>query len=248
MKIKKNQSKYKKIQKKTYIHRKFIKNSKNKKNIHIEKPTASIWVVLRHSIEFTKTDTKHSISHISTGIHRISHQNTYKYTQYTQEYTQLTHMDTETPHIDTPPNTHMYTPPRIVHPETDTLINSSFGTRYGTSISGVEIHTPQFGTRKYVQIHTIHTGIHTKRHNMTQNDTYWHIFTQNTTQIHTNTHILHTFTHKLPHLWVGHKKSHVYIYIYIYIQQNQHIHTFIQSYRHHPTHQHNQIKNKSNHQ
>ena len=42
MKIKKNQSKYKKIQKKTYIHRKFIKNSKNKKNIHIEKPTASI--------------------------------------------------------------------------------------------------------------------------------------------------------------------------------------------------------------
>src|SRR6185369_6662867 len=36
-KIKENQSKYKKIQKKTYIHRKFIKNSKNKKNIHIEK-------------------------------------------------------------------------------------------------------------------------------------------------------------------------------------------------------------------
>src|SRR6185369_7628855 len=34
--------KSKKIQKKTYIHRKFIKNSKNKKNIHIEKPTASI--------------------------------------------------------------------------------------------------------------------------------------------------------------------------------------------------------------
>jgi hypothetical protein len=227
MKIKKNQSKYKKIQKKTYIHRKFIKNSKNKKNIHIEKPTASIWVVLRHSIEFTKTDTKHSISHISTGIHRISHQNTYKYTQYTQEYTQLTHMDTETPHIDTPPNTHMYTPPRIVHPETDTLINSSFGTRYGTSISGVEIHTPQFGTRKYVQIHTIHTGIHTKRHNMTQNDTDWH-------RIHTYSHRI---PHKLPHLWVGHKKSHVYIYIYIYIQQIHTFHTFKQNKTHsHPPH------------
>src|ERR1700751_5732161 len=65
---------------------------------------------------------------------------------------------------------------------------------------------------------------------MTHIDTYSHRIPHKLTQLHTNTHILHTFTHKLPHLWVGHKKSHVYIYIYIYIQQNQHIHTsFISS-------------------
>jgi len=58
---------------------------------------------------------------------------------------------------------------------------------------------------------------------MTHIDTYSHRIPHKLTQLHTNTHILHTFTHKLPHLWVGHKKSHVYIYIYIYIQQN---HTF----------------------
>src|SRR6185312_30722 len=62
---------------------------------------------------------------------------------------------------------------------------------------------------------------------MTHIDTYSHRIPHKLTQLHTNTHILHTFTHKLPHLWVGHKKSHVYIYIYIYIQQNQHIHTSI---------------------
>ena len=121
MKIKKNQSKYKKIQKKTYIHRKFIKNSKNKKNIHIEKPTASIWVVLRHSIEFTKTDTKHSISHISTGIHRISHQNTYKYTQIPGIHTGIHTIDTyghrNPPYWHTPKYTHVHTPPGLYTPE-----------------------------------------------------------------------------------------------------------------------------------
>src|SRR6185312_2079061 len=205
--------KQKKIQKKTYIHRKFKQNSKNKKNIHIQNSTASYWCILCIPIEFTKSDTKHRIPHNSTGIHTIPHQNTYKYTQYTQytqgfpqEYTQLTHMDTEYPHIDTPPNTYVYTHPHSVHPETDTLINSSFGTRNCTSIWDVEIHTPQFGTRKYVQIHTIHTihtgihtGIHTIRHNMTQIDTYSHRIPHNYTQLHTNTHILHTYTHRIPH-------------------------------------------------
>src|ERR1700745_4288284 len=51
---------------------------------------------------------------------------------------------------------------------------------------------------------------------MTHIDTYSHRIPHKLTQLHTNTHILHTFTHKLPHLWVGHKKSHVYLYIYIY--------------------------------
>src|SRR6185295_15475389 len=133
-------------------------------------------------------------------------------------------MHTETPHIDHPQIHTCTHPPRIVHPETDTLINSSFGTRYGTSISGVEIHTPQFGTRKYVQIHTIHTGIHTKRHNMTQNDTYSHRIPHKYTQIHTFYTHLHTNCHIFG--WVT--KNHTYIYISIYIY-NKIIHSFIQS-------------------
>src|ERR1043165_1673246 len=64
---------------------------------------------------------------------------------------------------------------------------------------------------------------------MTHIDTYSHRIPHKLTQLHTNTHILHTFTHKLPHLWVGHKKSHVYIYIYIYIYNKFiHFNTYIQ--------------------
>src|SRR6185295_11340623 len=62
---------------------------------------------------------------------------------------------------------------------------------------------------------------------MTHIDTYSHRIPHKLTQLHTNTHILHTFTHKLPHLWVGHKKSHVYIYISIYIYNK--INSFIDS-------------------
>src|SRR6185312_990678 len=70
---------------------------------------------------------------------------------------------------------------------------------------------------------------------MTHIDTYSHRIPHKLTQLHTNTHILHTFTHKLPHLWVGHKKSHVYIYIYIYIQQNHTFHTYIHSFNSTPS-------------
>ena len=69
---------------------------------------------------------------------------------------------------------------------------------------------------------------------MTHIDTYSHRIPHKLTQLHTNTHILHTFTHKLPHLWVGHKKSHVYIYIYIYIQQNHTFYIQRSSHRHDP--------------
>src|SRR4026209_2889678 len=90
---------------------------------------------------------------------------------------------------------------------------------------------------------------------MTHIDTYSHRVPHKLTQLHTNTHILHTFTHKLPHLWVGHKKSHVYIHISIYIYNKFiHFNTYIQhnttSYSQHfqPTKKKNSSIKKQNKQ
>src|ERR1043165_9565862 len=84
---------------------------------------------------------------------------------------------------------------------------------------------------------------------MTHIDTYTHRIPHKLTQLHTNTHILHTFTHKLPHLWVGHKKSHVYIYISIYIYNKINIFilhslTSTSSTTHHHNNIHSSFKKK----
>ena len=170
-----NRKNHRKIQKKSFIQRKnqrkkkkiiqkkkkFKKKFKNKKNFNTK-------IQQLHTGGFYENSYIHrKFIHSYRNLHN-SYRNTHKYTQihtYSYRIHTNTHIYT---HIHTPPITH--TPP-IVHPRIHTLINSSFGTRNCTSIWDVEIHTPQFGTRKYVQIHTIHT-IHTgNTHKTTQYDT-----------------------------------------------------------------------------